>query len=281
MPNSDWTVLLRDYDRPLLLLSFFGTFALLAALEVWRPRDSRPAARGRRWGANGTLTLLYILTNALAPVSLIAAADFAAERQIGLLHALPIGLPALIAIGLLVRSLTAWASHVLLHKSRLLWRIHRVHHLDTGLDVSTSVRFHPLEAVYVSAFALPIVMVLGVHPAAVLLYELAEAAQNCFAHANLRLPPALERMLRLLFITPDLHRVHHSSHRPETDSNFGSTLSIWDRIFGTYREKPQDALASQEIGLEECRDSRTVSVPWLLASPLLELKSGHGAERAA
>lgn len=278
MPEPDWIATLRDHDRLFLLIAFFGSFSLLAAAEAWRPR--RPADRRRRWPANVALTFLYIAVNALVPVTLVAAADFAATRQIGLLHALPLGLPAALLAGFLLRSLVAWATHFAQHKSRLLWRIHRVHHLDTEVDVSSAVRFHPLEAVLVAAVALAAVVAAGIHPAAVLLYEISEAALNGFVHANLRLPAGLERVLRLVLITPDLHHVHHSSRQVETDSNFGSTLSVWDRIFGTYREKTQDALDEQEVGLEEVRDSRADSLAWLLASPVLELKRRHGVEKA-
>jgi sterol desaturase/sphingolipid hydroxylase (fatty acid hydroxylase superfamily) len=154
----------------------------------------------------------------------------------------------------------------------LFWRLHRVHHLDTQMDVSTTVRFHPLEFVVNLFIGVPVVIVLGLTPWVLLLYEILDAAITLFSHANIRLPRGLERVLRYVIVTPDLHRVHHSSYQPETDSNFGAVFPIWDIIFGTFRTETRLPQEVMEIGLEEVRDQRTNQVFWLLTSPLVNLK---------
>src|SRR6185295_672421 len=152
------------------------------------------------------------------------------------------------------------------------WAIHRVHHTDTRLDVSTTVRFHPLEFVYATPFTLAGIALFGVPPVAVLIYELMDAGITVFSHANARLPRWLDYPLRLFIVTPDVHRVHHSSYQPETDSNYGAVLTIWDRVLGTYRRKAADDLATQETGLSEVQDSRSRNILWLLVLPFITLR---------
>jgi len=162
--------------------------------------------------------------------------------------------------------------HILNHKVPILWAIHRVHHTDTRLDVSTTVRFHPLEFVYSTPFTLAGIALFGVPPVAVLVYELMDAAITVFSHANVRLPRWLDYPLRLVIVTPDVHRVHHSSYQPETDSNYGAVLTIWDRVLGTYRSKTAADVAAQETGLAECQDARSRSLAWLMILPFITLR---------
>ena len=172
----------------------------------------------------------------------------------------------------LARSLVSYAVHVAMHKVPWLWRLHRVHHTDTAMDISTAVRFHPLEFVVSVPAVLAATLVFGFPPLAVIIYSLVDAAMAVFSHANLRLPDRMERGVRLLLVTPAMHRIHHSALQPETDSNYGATLSCWDRLFGTHRAKPAGALASSQLGLAECRDRRSDSLPWLLSLPFIRLK---------
>jgi sterol desaturase/sphingolipid hydroxylase (fatty acid hydroxylase superfamily) len=154
----------------------------------------------------------------------------------------------------------------------MLWAIHRVHHVDTRLDVSTTVRFHPLEFVFTTPPTLAGVAAFGVPPVALLIYEFLDASITVFSHANVRLPWWIDRPLSLFVVTPDVHRVHHSSYQPETDSNYGAVLTIWDRLLGTYRRKSAEALATQETGLSEAQDSRSRNVLWLLILPFIALR---------
>ncbi len=152
---------------------------------------------------------------------------------------------------------------------RLLWPIHRVHHSDTRLDVTTTIRTHPLEFVLQFLVMVPLAVVLGLDPWALAAYELAEAFNSLASHANVRLPDRLDRALRWLLVTPNMHCLHHSSYRPETDSNYGQLFSVWDRLFGSYSAAPRDGYDAMQIGLNEIGDERAADFLWQLKSPAL------------
>jgi len=263
---------IRAQFDPLQYAAFFGMFLIFALLETTMPRDGAPHERHRRWPTNVVLTVLNIVVMGAMPVGLIVAADFARANHFGLLNMISMPVEAAFAIGFLGRAFLSWGTHFLNHKIPFLWAIHRVHHADTRLDVSTTVRFHPLEFVFTTPLVLAGVVAIGVPPLALLIYELMDASVTVFSHANVRLPRWVDRPLRLFIVTPDVHRVHHSSYQPETDSNYGAVLTIWDRVFGTYRRKPAKELAHQENGLSEVQDSRSRSIFWLLVLPFIELR---------
>lgn len=263
----------RSSFEPLQYAAFFGVFAIFALLEGVAPRDPSPAMRVRRWPANVVLTAMNIVVLSTLPVGIVAAADWAQGARLGLLHMIEVSPWAAFAIGFLGRAFLSWGTHYLNHKVPFLWAIHRVHHADTRLDVSTTVRFHPLEFVFTTPLTLAGVVLLGAPPVAILIYELMDASVTVFSHANVRLPWWVDRPLRLFIVTPDVHRVHHSSHQPETDSNYGAVLTIWDRVLGTYRRKSAEDLAAQETGLSETQDSRSRNLLWLLILPFIALKS--------
>jgi sterol desaturase/sphingolipid hydroxylase (fatty acid hydroxylase superfamily) len=262
---------LRRNDEPLQYAAFFGALALFGVLELVAARRREDAARWRRWPANWGLTVLNILLLGALPLSGLAVADLARERGWGLLNHPAVPLAAAIVAGFLLRALVSWVTHLAMHKVPLLWRVHRVHHTDTVLDVSTTVRFHPLEFAIQVPIMIGATLALGLHPAVVIAYEIIDAGINVFTHSNVRLPAWLDRALRLVLVTPDMHRVHHSMHRPQTDSNYGAVFSIWDRAFGTYRRLAPQTLAGLRLGLEECCEQRARSLPWLLALPFRHL----------
>lgn len=264
---------LRGSFEPLQYAAFFGVFAVFAALEGVAPRDPSPPARVWRWPANVVLTAVNIVVLGVLPVGIVAAADWAGAEGLGVLHTIDVSPMAAFAVGFLGRAFLSWGTHYLNHKVPFLWAIHRVHHVDTRLDVSTTVRFHPLEFVFTTPLVLAGVVAIGAPPAAILLYEVMDAGITVFSHANVRLPWWIDRPLRLFVVTPDVRRVHHSSHQPETDSNYGAVLTIWDRLLGTYRRKSVEALATQETGLSEVQDSRSRNLVWLLILPFIALKS--------
>jgi sterol desaturase/sphingolipid hydroxylase (fatty acid hydroxylase superfamily) len=266
---EDWG---RLYSEPLTLGLFFGLFAVLGVVEAIR-LPAAGAHRTRRWPLNLLLSVLWAATGALIPVSALALATVAHQEGAGLLNAVALPGWAVLAAGFLLRSLLSYVSHVAMHMLPWLWRIHRVHHLDPYLDVSTTARFHPLEALATAPIVLPGVWLFGLHPAVVLLYELFDAALVVFSHANIRLPERLDRALGWVVMTPDLHRVHHSSLTAETNSNYCATITWWDRLFGTFRRVPRARLDAIEIGLGEVRDARSGSIGWLLGSPLRDLKA--------
>jgi sterol desaturase/sphingolipid hydroxylase (fatty acid hydroxylase superfamily) len=176
------------------------------------------------------------------------------------------GWPAAI-VGFLVLDLAVYAQHAALHFVPPLWRLHRVHHADGDIDVSTGVRFHPGEIVLSQAWKIAVVLVIGVPAVAVLVFEIVLSAGALFAHANIRLPRAVDSALRLLIVTPDMHRVHHSTTLDECNSNFGFNVSIWDRLFGTYHAQPSAGHEAMTIGLASYRDAAATRLTWLLGFP--------------
>jgi sterol desaturase/sphingolipid hydroxylase (fatty acid hydroxylase superfamily) len=154
-----------------------------------------------------------------------------------------------------------------MHKAPILWRVHRVHHSDTQMDVLTTVRSHPFEFLLMAPVHIAGALALGIPPAAVMIYDIIDGGMAVFTHANIRLRPWLERSLRWVIVTPDMHRVHHSAHQPETDSNYSVGLSFWDRLFGTFRMCSGARLSSMPPGLGECQDRRSRPLLWLLLLP--------------
>ncbi len=262
----------RDNMDPLMYGCFFGSLIVLGALELWITRSERAAPRRRRWPANWAMTALNIVVLGALPISGLAAAEIARANGWGLFNQLEVSFAVMLVAGFALRSLVSYGIHVAMHKVPPLWRLHRVHHTDTALDVSTTVRFHPLEFVVSVPVVVATIMAAGISPLVIILYELFDAVMAVFSHANIRLPRGVERVLQWGLVTPDMHRVHHSSAQPETDSNYGATLSVWDRAFGTYVRKADIDLTRMELGLEECRDGRSASFFWLLASPFLRLR---------
>jgi sterol desaturase/sphingolipid hydroxylase (fatty acid hydroxylase superfamily) len=256
---------LRAQFEPLQYAAFFGALLLLGLLETVMAVKAEPAVRRTRWPANFGLTAINLMVLGALPLGSLAAADLAAARGWGLLNL--VALPAWLAViaAFLLRSLTSYVIHVAMHK--VPWRLHRIHHTDTAMDISTAVRFHPLEFVVSIPAVLAATVAFGFPPVAVMLYSLVDAAMAVFSHANIRLPDRIDRGLRLVLMTPAIHRLHHSAAQSETDSNYGAILSCWDRLFGTYRTRPEAELAELRLGLAEYGVANTRSLVWLLALP--------------
>lgn len=254
----------------LRLTIFLGMFALLAAAEVLWPR--RALAFGRsRWFANlglsalntGLLRLSFLLVPALG----VLAAIYGEGKGWGLLPAVGISGPLAAVLGFLVLDLAIYAQHVAFHFVPVLWRLHRVHHADPEIDVSTGIRFHPIEILISQVWKIVVVLVAGVPAVAVVVFEIALNATSMFSHANLRLPAAADSFLRWAIVTPDMHRIHHSTVVQETNSNFGFNLSLWDRVFGTYRRVPIGEQTTMPIGLQSYRGAEPTRLLWLLQFP--------------
>jgi sterol desaturase/sphingolipid hydroxylase (fatty acid hydroxylase superfamily) len=240
-------------------------------LWEWRqPRRILSLPRGRRWPANlGIIVVDSVVVRLVFPVLAVGMAGLAANQGWGLFnqpHA-PFWL-AFIA-SLLLLDLAIYAQHVVFHRVPWLWRLHRMHHTDLDFDVTTALRFHPLEIVLSMLIKLAAVVALGAPAVAVMLFEVILNATAMFNHGNVRLPLWLDRRLRWVLVTPDMHRVHHSVRVEETDSNFGFNLPWWDRLFGTYRDQPRAGHTGMTIGLEYFRDRRATALPQLLLQPFL------------
>ncbi|WP_020406592.1 sterol desaturase family protein [Hahella ganghwensis] len=269
--------LLRAEIEPLQYGIFFGLLVTLAIIEVFVFRSPNPPQRKLRWPANVGLTILNIIVIGALPVSGLLVSDYAQVNDIGLLNIFEVAPLTALVIGLLFRSFISWLIHLAMHKVPLLWHVHRVHHTDTYIDISTTVRFHPIEFLINTPILMVSILLVGISPLTLMLYELFDTAMAIFTHANVRIPKRLERFIRFVLVTPDMHRVHHSTWQPETDSNYGATLSVWDHLFRTYRDKSPDALSKMQLGLTEFQDDRSRSLWWLLTLPFQSERASLGA----
>jgi len=268
----------------LRLSAFIGIFAAMALIELAAPRRQLHHSKPRRWLTNlsisGLNTLLLRLMSMLAvPVAAVAAAEWARIAGWGAFNLLdwPFWLEILIAI--IVLDLAIYAQHVLFHKLPVLWRLHQVHHADVDFDVSTALRFHPVEIALSMLIKIAVVLALGVPAIAVVLFEIILNGCAMFNHANINLPRWLDAGLRRVLVTPDMHRVHHSVIRRETDSNFGFNLSIWDRVFGTYRAQPEAGHDAMMVGLSEYQSEQPTRFGWSLLLPFRRKRKSVKAER--
>ena len=262
--------LLLPEPQALWFLAYWGFLAALAWLESAVPAFHAAPNRNRRWPTNFGLAIINVVLVTLTPLSAVIAAQWAKDNGIGLFNMAGGPLWIALAATVVIRSFAGYALHVLLHKIHLLWPIHRVHHSDTHLDVTTTIRTHPLEFVLQFLVMVTLTIVLGLDPWALAAYELVEGFVSLASHANVqRLPDRLDRALRWLFVTPNMHCLHHSSYRPETDSNYGALFSVWDRLFGTYSVAPRAGYDAMQIGLKEVSDERAADFLWQLKSPTL------------
>ena len=250
------------------LAAFAGMFSVMALWELLAPRRPWAVGRALRWPSNlGILVADVLAVRLLLPTAAAGVALVAAERGFGLFHV--IGLPFWLAapIGFLALDLVIYGQHVMFHHVPWLWRLHRMHHADLDIDVTTGVRFHPVEILLSLVIKIATVALLGIPVAAVVCFEVVLNATSMFNHANASLPRWLDRVARLMLVTPDMHRVHHSILRQETDSNFGFNLPWWDRLFGTYRAEPRAGHDGMTIGLPVFRDPGELRLDRLLTQP--------------
>lgn len=260
-------------SEPVLRASAFATiFIAMAVFELASPRLERDEMRGawksQRWLTNISMVVISsIALRILFPLAAVGTALWAEEHQLGLFNALAI--PGWLAgvVAFVVLDFAVWLEHWASHRIPLLWRIHRMHHADTGFDLTTALRFHPLEIVLSMVWKAAIVVALGAPALSVLIFEIVLNGASMFNHANARLPARVDRVLRLFVVTPDMHRVHHSSEMRETNSNYGFNFPIWDRLFATYREKPEAGHEGMQIGLKEYRARETAQLGWSLLLP--------------
>jgi sterol desaturase/sphingolipid hydroxylase (fatty acid hydroxylase superfamily) len=254
---------------------FFLLLLLFIIAERMYPKKNLFHPQGKRISTNLALSALAIMTLPIMPVSFVAAAAWAKTQGTGLLNLVTLPGIVLVVVTLLSRGFISFFTHWLNHKVPVLWRFHRVHHLDTELDVSSTVRFHPLEMPISMLIGLPLVVGFGLSPWVLIFYELFDVAITLFSHSNLKIPKRLDSFLRYIIATPNLHTVHHSTRRSETDSNFSAVFPIWDIIFGTFKTKSEDELESMTLGLD-IRDPEANQFSWLLLSPFLPRSKYRG-----
>jgi sterol desaturase/sphingolipid hydroxylase (fatty acid hydroxylase superfamily) len=259
------------------LAAFFGIFAVMAFWEVAAPRRARLHTRIRRWTANlGLVVFNTVLVRLVFPFAAVAFATLAAQRGWGLLNNVGLPEPLALVLAVVAMDFAIWLQHVMVHAVPVLWRLHQVHHADPDYDLTTGARFHPIEIILSMLIKFSVIAVLGAPAAAVLVFEVLLNATAMFNHGNVKLPGGIDSGLRLLLVTPDMHRVHHSTDNAEANSNFGFNLSVWDRLFGTYRPAARLPQESMDIGVAGLTgDPRCVSLGGMLVIPFVSPGEGY------
>jgi sterol desaturase/sphingolipid hydroxylase (fatty acid hydroxylase superfamily) len=272
---------IQTHEPAIRLASFIGIFALMALWELVAPRRALTVSKPARWANNlGLVVLNTLVLRLLFPAAAVGVAAAAAERGWGLLNIYPLHPVLALVLAVAALDLVIWVQHVLVHAVPALWRLHRVHHADLDYDLTTGARFHPLEIVLSMLIKFAAILVLGPSVVAVVIFEVLLNATAMFNHGNVRLPLSVDRWLRWILVTPDMHRVHHSVEDDETNSNFGFNLSIWDRLFGTYRDQPRAGHLGMTIGIRDHRDPREVDrLPGMLALPFRGTVTGYAINR--
>ncbi|MBL4689951.1 MAG: sterol desaturase family protein, partial [Rhodospirillales bacterium] len=225
---------IQDNEVAIRLSFFFGIFAVMAGWELVAPRRVLQQSKSVRWYSNlGIVVLNTLIARMVFPFAPVAVAVVAAERGWGVFNVVDIDPGLAIVAAVVILDFAIYLQHVMVHAVPMLWRLHRMHHADLDFDVTTGARFHPVEIVLSVAIKMAVIVLLGAPAVAVLIFEVVLNATAMFNHSNVKLPLGLDRVLRWLVVTPDMHRVHHSVLPHETNSNFGFNLPWWDRLFGT------------------------------------------------
>lgn len=255
------------------MTAFAAVLGTMALVETLLPRRPRPFGRMRRWPANlGLILVSSALIKLIFPLTAVAFAIWCEARGIGLLNLAGVSAWIAVPLSVILLDLAIYAQHVVFHHVPILWRLHRMHHADLEFDVTTGIRFHPVEMVLSMAIKFVVIAALGAPALGVLIFEVLLNATALFSHSNAKLPLGLDRVLRLLVVTPDMHRVHHSDVPRETHSNFGFCLPWWDRLFRTYRDQPAAGHDNMTIGLPILRDPAELRIDRLITQPWREGK---------
>ena len=250
------------------LAAFFGIFLAVAIWEFLSPRRQLTSSKPLRWVSNISITLLgTALVRGLFPVLAVTIA--ANEPSPGVLNQLFLPPFLKVFIGILALDLIIFLQHIMFHAVPLLWRLHMMHHADLDIDVTTGLRFHPIEVMLSMGIKIAAIIIIGPPVLAVVLFEILLNGTSMFNHGNIHISSGVDKFLRLLIVTPDMHRVHHSVVIRETNSNFGFNFPWWDRIFATYRAQPAAGHKEMVIGLSQFRDQKRLTFPWMLALPFI------------
>lgn len=274
------TDLLLASEPQIRLAAFLVVLIGMAAWEVAAPRRRREIPRVIRWTNNLAMVVLDTLILRLTfPVMAVGLAAVAQDKGWGLFNNLDLPLWLAIVVSVAMLDLAIYLQHVMFHAVPALWRLHRMHHADLEFDVTTALRFHPVEILMSMGIKMAVVAALGPPAVAVLAFEVLLNATAMFNHSNIRLPQSVDRVLRLVIVTPDMHRVHHSIEPAETNSNFGFNLPWWDRLLGTYRPQPRSGHIEMTIGIEQFRTRRDLWLDRMLVQPLKGPASGYSISR--
>ncbi|MCH7937682.1 MAG: sterol desaturase family protein [Proteobacteria bacterium] len=257
-------------EMAIRLSFFFGVFSLMAAFELIAPRRALSQSKAVRWYGNlGIVVLNTLIARIVFPLAPVAVAVVAAERGWGIFNVAGVAPGLAIVAAVVILDFAIYLQHVMVHAVPMLWRLHRMHHADLDFDVTTGARFHPVEIILSVAIKIAVIVLIGAPAVAVVIFEVVLNATAMFNHSNVKLPLGLDRVLRLFVVTPDMHRVHHSVLPHETNSNFGFNLPWWDRLFGTYRDQPEQGHDAMTIGIDLFREPAELHLHKMLAQPFM------------
>ncbi len=278
MNSFDWVI---ENEMPIRLAFFVLVFAIMGLWEILAPRRALTIAKSTRWANNlGIVVLNTVLVRLLFPAAAVGVALFSEQQNWGLMNYYQLPLVPAVIISVILMDFVIYLQHVMVHAIPVLWRLHRVHHADLDYDVTTGARFHPLEIILSLLIKFATIILLGAPALAVVIFEVLLNATAMFNHANVRLPLGLDRILRWMVVTPDMHRVHHSVEDDEANSNFGFNLPWWDRLFGTYRDQPRGGHLNMMIGIHKYRDPQQVDrLPGMLILPFKGKISAYAINR--
>jgi sterol desaturase/sphingolipid hydroxylase (fatty acid hydroxylase superfamily) len=270
-----------SYESSVRLAAFALVFVLMASAEILSPRRPLRSGKARRWFRNlGIAVLNTAALRLLFPAAAVGMAWIAEERGFGLLNNVSLPYWPAVAVSIVALDLLIYLQHVTFHAVPALFRLHMVHHADLDFDLTTGNRFHPLEVIASMLIKTAAVAALGPPAVAVLAFEVLLNATAMFNHANVRIPDAVDRYLRWVVVTPDMHRVHHSILVAETNSNFGFNLPWWDRLLGTYRDQPRAGHEAMTIGLRQFRDPERLGLARMLVLPFVGDVGGYSFGRS-
>ena len=264
--------ILNNYEVLFRLGAFAFVLLLMLLWEATNPRRIPEPGWNRRLNNLALVSIDALLVRYLMPIASVTMAEISMTRSWGLLNIVDTGFWSAFFLSLLFMDLLIYGQHVIMHQISLFWRIHRVHHTDLDFDVTTALRFHPLEIILSAFIKLSFIVLLGAPVIAVIVFEIILNISSMFNHSNIHIPVRVDRILRYFIVTPDMHRVHHSVNKVETNSNYGFNIPWWDYIFCTYRPQPAAGHTKMKIGLNEFRGDKVVFLHWLLVQPFVSAK---------
>ncbi len=260
----------KNYELLIRFGFFFGILIIMALWEYFAPRRPLATSKTMRWVSNLGLVLIDSVSVRLVfPTALVGMALLSQEKGWGLLNYLDLPYLLDLCLGVLILDFAIYLQHIMFHAVPLFWRLHMVHHSDMDYDVTTGIRFHPIEIILSMGIKMAVVILAGPTPLAVLIFEVLLNGTSMFNHGNVSYSKKLDAGLRLFVVTPEMHRVHHSNIRWETNCNFGFNFPWWDRLFGTYRSQPAKGHLEMTIGLDQYKDPKKLTFPWLIALPFI------------
>ena len=272
--------LLFQYESYIRLGSFFGLFVLLMIWELASPKRKLLQLRRFRWFSNiGLIVTSSVLVRFIIPTAAVGVALHVEQDNLGFLNHFDFSAVTQFILAFILMDLAIYFQHVIFHALPMFWRFHRVHHSDLDCDITTGLRFHPFEILISIIFKFVVIISIGAPVIAVVCFEIILNAASMFTHSNIKIPLSLEKIVRWTIVTPDMHRIHHSVNENETNSNFGFFISVWDRLFGTYIDKPKEGQKNMEIGLHEFRQAKWQNLRWLIYLPFVSSISDYAINK--